>query len=220
MKYLFFFCTDHLNKYFLDNVDIIKYNCFSQKYSKDNINGVIGIYYNENNISDFDSLYFLEFINLKLYCFILLLLYSCIIIYSKFENYHKLINYFLLYSINLFLMNYLGLKTNRVNNDALLNKFNDINSSTLSIAFLISINIFIINFISKKNGSKNIYTLFIIFFSLSLLYLLGSLFKIISYKNQIDVKKILIEKVLFYNLVILINFFIIVIYLIHLIFII
>jgi len=211
-----FYSIEHIKDKSVRNENIIKYNCINQKFIKDNTDGIIGIYYVDNNITDNQIYYYYEFIDNKIYILIIISLLISIIIYTNTNNYNKLLIIILLYLLNFYIIYYIFNKTAKVNNESLLTKFNDINTSSLSIAFLISVNIFIINFISKNKKSKNIYILSIILFSLSIFYLLGSLYKILSYNNQYDIRRILFIKVLLYNLVILINFYIIIIYIIHL----
>lgn len=213
-----FYCTEHLKNINKKNKDIIKYNCINQKFTKDNINGVIGIYYYNKNITNYQYFYYFEYINIKEYIFIVFLLLSSIIINININNTNNyLISLIFVYLLNIYLIYFMFKKTAKTNNDSLIFKYNEVNTSTLSIAFLISFNIFIINFISKNKKTKHIYILCIILFSLSVFYLLGSLYKFINYTDQYDIRKILFIKVLLYNLVILTNFYIILIYIFHLI---
>lgn len=212
-----FFNISHIKDNNYIKNDVIKYNCFNQKFTKDNINGVIGIYYAYNNITKDEVFYFYEYVDIKIYLAIIISFFISILIYTFTVNYNKLLIIILSYLLNFYMIYFIFSKTTKINNQSLLTKLNDINTSTLSIAFLISANIFIINFIAKNKKLKNIYTLSIILFSLSIFYLLGSLYKILSYNTQYDIRRILFIKVLLYNLVIILNFYIILIYVLHLI---
>jgi hypothetical protein len=87
-------------------------------------------------------------------------------------------------------------------------KFDDINSSTLSVAFLISANIFLINIV-KDNKIISLYYTNILLFCASMLFLLCSLYKKNNYVYNYDIINILFIKELLFNLVIIMNVFIV-----------
>jgi hypothetical protein len=212
-----FFNIQHLeNNIKFKNKKVIKYNCINQKYIKNETDGVIGIYYESNNMNKYESYYFKQYIDNKIYILIIFISLFCIVLYKSIREYKEIISIVFLYIINLYIIYYTFIKTSRLNSKSLQLKFNDINTSTLSIAFLISINIFIINYVKVNQKTvKHTHILCIILFSLSIIYLLASLYKITAYNNQYDIRKILITKQLLYNLVIIINSTIIILYLLH-----
>lgn len=213
-----YYWLDKNRKSSFENDDVVQKESITKVFEKNGVSGVIGISYNIENISLFDSYKFYEVIDKPS----LFLIIGVTFILSYFLSYmiknENSINYYLpivfLYILNAYILHFLNDKTQRVNSDALNQKFQDISSSTLSIAFLISVNTFFIDYMGKHNKQpSDIYNCNIILFCFSILILLASLYKITSYSHGYDIRNVFLVQQLLYNLVIIINGLITVTYL-------
>lgn len=192
-----------------ENKKVIQKESVTMKYTKGNISGVIGISYAVEDITTYSSYKFYnvmnttDFVSIVAITFIMAL---CVCYFVTDNNIFQYLPILYLYILNIYIMYFINRQAERVNSDELDKKFEDMNSSTLSIAFLISVNVFFIDYMSKhKKTEANMFNCNVVLFCFSILLLLGSLYKITSYSNGYQMRTIFIKQQLLYNLVIIIN---------------
>jgi hypothetical protein len=94
-------------------------------------------------------------------------------------------------------------------------RLTEISTSTLGISFLVAVNIFIIQSIGKKKGYiyNQLYNENIFIFSMSLIFLLFSMYKQSNYTEINGLRSRRIQNQIFFNLSILLNFMVFINYL-------
>lgn len=202
-------------KYFwtdpLERTLIKKESYFINWYDKnDNKKGVIGMGYNTNNILQTNTISYSNYIhyfNLTILNIIILLVISV----TFFITNHRVKSLLLLLICLFYITNYIQSKELLGSFETENLKVQGINSSILGISFLVGINIFILS--SLKREIKN--NLFIesgIIFSLSLMLLLLSMFKVTNFMNIRELMEDRISNQLLFNFCILLNLFVIINY--------
>jgi len=206
------------HKYYQEQNGIIQYNAISMKYKKGDISGVIFIPYSIKDALTNVTYKYYNFINKRMVLFFILLSFivGYILCYINYNN-NSLIPYIVVLSINLYIIYYLNQISLFNDFENIKGTYTNINSSTLSIAFLISANIFIINYFSRNKNyiELSLYYSSLFLFCYSMLLLLLSLYQKTSIIYNQNYVEIYLIKELLFNLVILINILIVLFYIYH-----
>ena len=192
---------------------------FNKMENKIDISGVIGIGY---NVADLDYNYSEVYINyvgipffLFVYFFITLL--TVLLYYSgdKDNKFFFMKPFTALILFNLFLVYQLSLIGAVTNIELEQNRMNEITSSTLGVSFLVAVNIFIIQTIGKKRGNlyNELYKENVFIFSISLIFLLFSMYKQTNYTEIHGLRSRRLQNQIFFNISVLLNFTIFINYL-------
>jgi hypothetical protein len=197
----------------------VKKFSISKNFSKNNIDGIIGLDYDISILEDDFSLFYNLIDKYSLFFLIFIIFFAAIII-----NFYDISNLsytsiILLLISNIYIFYYLGLKEENSNFDIESDKFKFLSDSLLSVSFLIGINVFILTNIKSfcHISKNNLFFNSVIIFCLSLILLLRSLYKTTNYETIESMKKIRITKQLFFNIAVILNVFIIINYFIFII---
>jgi hypothetical protein len=211
-KLIYYWNDPHLNL-------AVKKFSISKNFSKNNINGIIGLDYDISILEDDFSIFYNLIDKYSLVLLIFIIFFAAIII-----NFYDLSNLsytsiILLLISNFYIFYYLGLKEENSNFDIESDKFKFLSDSLLSVSFLIGINVFILTNIKSfcHISKNNLFFNSVILFCLSLILLLRSLYKTTNYETIESMKKIRITKQLFFNIAVILNVFIIINYFIYII---
>jgi hypothetical protein len=201
-----YFWTDPLEK------SLIKKESYFMNWydNNDKKKGVIGIGYNTNNILTTNTIDYSNYIH-YLNIIILNVIVCLVICVIFFIMNHKVKSLIFLSICLLYINDYIQSKELLGSFETENLKVQSINSSILGISFLVGINVFILS--SLKREIKN--NLFIesgIIFSMSLMLLLLSMFKITNFMNIRELMEDRISNQLFFNFCILLNLFVIINY--------
>ena len=146
--------------------------------------GMIGLGYNIENLTDKDDLKYGIILNKTILIFASLLsLFISILLYIignklKAIIFMVIINIYILYFINI----YEGI-TSPENE---LDKINNISEGILSISFLFAVNVYILKTIKQKKGYNNLFKETAGLFTIALILLIFSLFRIDNYQNILE----------------------------------
>lgn len=212
--------NDGYKYYWIDPVSekaVLK-KSFSINIQKDNFDGFLAIGYNLTSLSNEYSSSYLSDIYIVILIFISLLIFIGSIIISKFNTKKGLfLNLFLFLILpNIYILYYLNIHENFSSIDIEVNRLKTINDGILSVSFLIAVNIFIISELSKIENKMHqpIFFESVVIFSISLIFLLVSIYKKTSFNTLNEMRTLRITNQLTFNLVVYYNIFIVVNYLI------
>lgn len=204
-----YYWTDPLEK------TLIKKESFFMKwYDKNNKkSGVIGMGYNTNNILETNTISYSQYIH-YIYLFIIDFIILAIAYITYFVSNHKIKSVVLLVFSSIYIINY-------INSRELVGSFTteniktqNINSSILGISFLIGVNIFILTSLKQEIKVK----LFIesgLIFSISLILLLFSMFKVTNFMNIHELMEDRISNQMIFNFSIFLNIIVIINYILY-----
>ena len=214
-----YFWTDYNNKTFQNDImrkESIIYRWEDKRTDK---KGIISIGFSVEDVSSTNIFYYFNSIN-YIYIAAISLLISLVsfVIYklnvqnNSFDSIIKPIGFLIL--LNLYLLFFLQSKEYIGSSEIEKGKITDINSGTLSVSFLVGVNTFIITSL-KKSLKKNLFIESALIFSISLILLLFSAFKITNFTTLDELVKDRISHQLVFNFSIILNIFVIINYIIH-----
>jgi len=193
---------------------------FSKKFDQSTtISGVIGIGYSSEDLDYNYSDIYLNYVGIPFFIlnFIIIFLLSILIFYcsNKNKKFYFVKPIAMLVVLNLFLVNQLSTIGTLTDIDLEQSRMKEITSSTLGISFLVAVNIFVIQSIGRKKGVlySQLYSENIFVFSLSLIFLLFSMYKDSNYTEIEGLRVKRIQNQIFFNLSILLNFMVLINYL-------
>ena len=180
---------------------------------KNNKTGLIGMGYNIKNVLESNTIVYSDYIHYHHLFFLNLIIFTvAYVIYSITK--HKVKALFLLI-ISLVYIDYY------INSKELIGSFGtenikiqNINSSVLGISFLVGMNVFILSSL-KKEIKTELFTESGIFFSLSVILLLFSMFKDTAFMNIRELMQDRISNQSLFNFSILLNLFVIINYILY-----
>ena len=201
-----YFWTDPLEK------SLIKKESYFMNWydNNDKKKGVIGIGYNTNNILTTNTIDYSNYIH-YLNIIILNVIVCLVICVIFFIMNHKVKSLIFLSICLLYINDYIQSKELLGSFETENLKVQSINSSILGISFLVGINVFILSSL-KKEIKNNLFIESGIIFSMSLMLLLLSMFKITNFMNIRELMEDRISNQLFFNFCILLNLFVIINY--------
>lgn len=198
-----------------ENNNIVKKNAIFKKYDFKNHKGIIYMTYDVENISD--NITFCYSNVTPIYIKILSTATSFFIPYLLYIIDRKDIVYsiIILIVLNLYNIYYFNLReidsSISIEND----KLSNINSSILSISFLLATTIFILNTFTDTKGFNHIFIKSYILFVISFIFLLMSIFKLNNYSKYIEILRLRVTKQYIFNYSILLIFCIIINYMLN-----
>ena len=191
---------------------------FGQKIISKEFNGLIGMGYNVSSVTDRYSLKYYTSTNKYILLFISIIIFiSSYLIFTidKKQNIFYILIFFLIIP-NIYIIYYLNIIETFTSGKEENDRLKTINDGILSIAFLITVNLFILNNIDKSTKAyKKIFIESSLIFTISLFFLLISIYKSTSFNTINDMKSIRITKQLTFNLVIYYNLYMIINHLIY-----
>ena len=201
-----YFWTDPLER------SLIKKESYFMNWydNNDKKKGVIGIGYNTNNILTTNTIDYSNYIH-YLNIIILNVIIFIVICVIFFIMNHKVKSLIFLSICLLYINDYIQSKELLGSFETENLKVQSINSSILGISFLVGINVFILSSL-KKEIKNNLFIESGIIFSMSLMLLLLSMFKITNFMNIRELMEDRISNQLFFNFCILLNLFVIINY--------
>jgi len=181
-------------------------NAVTMRFDKNNINGIIELSYVSKDVNAEEYYNFVSIMSNQFLIFLILFVFTFTgILFIIFDWYKDslLMPLLIFIVINTYIISTFNKNNSKENYTVLNEKFTNLNSSTLSLAFLISVNIYVINAL-KKTKKSTYYGILVLFIS-SLFFLLGALYRNSDYKNTEDIRQSYVQKELIYNMVILMN---------------
>jgi hypothetical protein len=172
--------------------------------------GVIGMGFNIDDVLESNKVYYSNYLHTS-YLFILNLIVMAITYITYFVSKLKLKSVTLLLISAAYIITFLNTRELIGSFKTETTKTQDLTNTMLGISFLIGVNIFILNSLKKEFNLK----LFIesgLIFSLSLILLLFSMFKVTSYMNIDELMQDRISNQLLFNFSVLLNIIVIVNY--------
>jgi hypothetical protein len=209
--------VNSLKYFWTDNAvqALVQKETFFLKWSdkKNNKTGIIGMGYNIKNVIETNTIVYSNYIHYHHLFFLNVIIFTvAYVIYSITK--HKVKALFLLI-ISLVYIDYY------INSKELIGSFGtenlkiqNINSSVLGISFLVGMNVFILSSL-KKEIKTELFTESGIFFSLSVILLLFSMFKDTAFLNIRELMEDRISNQSLFNFSILLNLFVIINYILY-----
>ena len=194
-----------------------KISLYSKYEDEYNNCGIIGIGYNIENLLELHKFIYFEKTNkyLILSMSLLSIIMTIIIILINKETFFSLIKaLFILIVLNYYF--YYFLNTLELSGSVENEKYKilNINEGILSMSFLYAVNIFILNSLNKSFKANLLFIESSIFFTISLVVVLSSVFKVTNYNTIDNLLNIRVSKQFLFNSAIVINVFIIINYLV------
>ena len=181
------------------------------KWKKDDREGIIGMGYTVNDLSDTITIMYKDYVD-STASFFYLLVTALVTILLMNRNIFMALIFFTIalsgYIIYVKREEFLGSTTTENT------KTKNMNSKILSISFLLGVNIFILKTLENKYSIKTFADIAVIF-SISLILILSNIFNLSSSSNVSELMKERISKQLIFNLSVILNMYIILTYFVH-----